>query len=264
MAFYVLDENNNKVEALDKEGVLAVLAQAIADGSLENVTADAAFISKVKCCVSGETHKMAFITQTKYNELVAAGKLQENTYYFITDDTSYEDLDEALNKINAELTSLDKRATALENKGFKLKASNITSKYLTYTQTIYTVLNGEETGKTTSTQEVGFVFLKEDMPILSAGKYYLITVGGNTDARTFIVNGEKSTYVAYSNGNQYWRTGSVSIGTTELNGWTTVVSKVKVDDTEYDSGTFAYFNLGEYTTKSYGGPKILSIYEIAM
>lgn len=115
MAFYVLDENNNKVEALDKEGVLAVLAQAIADGSLENVTADAAFISKVKCCVCGDTKQMAFITQAKYNELLAASGLQENTYYFIIDDTSYEDIDKALEEINAAIASTDKSIIEITN-----------------------------------------------------------------------------------------------------------------------------------------------------
>lgn len=92
MAFYVLDDNNNKVEAFDKEGVLAVLEQAIADGSLANIAANSAFVSKIKCCVGGDTYKMAFITQAKYNELVKNSELTPNTYYFIVDDTTYEDM----------------------------------------------------------------------------------------------------------------------------------------------------------------------------
>lgn len=106
MVFYVLDENNNKVEAFDKEGVLAVLAQAIADGSLENIVADAAFVSKLKCCVSGVTHNMAFVTQAKYNELVEAGGLLENTYYWITDDSTCEDLNETLEALTNAVNDL--------------------------------------------------------------------------------------------------------------------------------------------------------------
>ena len=99
--FYVLDENNNKVEALDKEGVFAVLAQAIADGSLTSLVADAAFISKLKCCVSGDEHKVAFVSTAKYNELATAGTIEANCLYYITDDTSYADFNKALEELTA-------------------------------------------------------------------------------------------------------------------------------------------------------------------
>lgn len=97
--FYCLDDNNNKIEALDKEGVLAALNQAIADGSLENLVADAAFVSKLKCCVSGKTNKVGFITEAQLNELIATGTVEENTLYFITDDTTLGGIGEVLNQI---------------------------------------------------------------------------------------------------------------------------------------------------------------------
>lgn len=106
MKFYVLDENNNKVEAFDKEGTLAVLQQAINDGTLENIVADAAFVSKLKCCVSGDTHNMAFVTQAKYNELVETNGLLENTYYWITDDSTCEDLDNILEELTEAVNGL--------------------------------------------------------------------------------------------------------------------------------------------------------------
>lgn len=112
--YYVLDENNNKIEAYSKQEVLAVLAQAIADGSLDNITADSAFINKLKCCVGGDTFNIAFITQAKYNELAASNLLKENTYYYITDDETAENIDEALKLINNALTSIGKRVTVLE------------------------------------------------------------------------------------------------------------------------------------------------------
>ena len=77
MGFYVLDENNNKVPAYDKEGVLALLAQAIEDGSLDSIVADSAFITKLKCCVGGGTYNIAFIDQAKYNELQTNNQLKE-------------------------------------------------------------------------------------------------------------------------------------------------------------------------------------------
>lgn len=107
--FYVLDENNNKVEAFDKEGVLAAIEKAIADGSLTGLVADAAFVTKLKCCVTGATTKMAFVSQAKYNELVATGGIQSDTYYILTDDSTIDELNEILTALNNAITELDKR-----------------------------------------------------------------------------------------------------------------------------------------------------------
>lgn len=106
MAFYVLDENNNKIEALDKEGVLNAIEEAIRNGSLANLVADAGFITKLKCCVSGVTNKMGFITQAKYNELVANGLVEKNTLYYIYDDNTAEELNDQLEQINKQLLNL--------------------------------------------------------------------------------------------------------------------------------------------------------------
>lgn len=90
---YVIDENNNKKEAFDKEETLAALEKAIEDGSLAGITADSGFIKKIQCCVSGVTNQVAFVTQAKYNEIESAGILTPNTLYFITDDTTADDLE---------------------------------------------------------------------------------------------------------------------------------------------------------------------------
>lgn len=104
--FYVLDENHNLIEAYDKEGVLAVLSQAIADGSLSGISADAGFVSKLKCCVGGVTHQVAFVSQAKYNELKTAGSLAEDCMYFITDDTREEDLDKLLATLTEQVNDI--------------------------------------------------------------------------------------------------------------------------------------------------------------
>lgn len=114
MAFYVLDDNNNRVEAYDKQGVLAVLNQAIKDGSLANIVSDSAFVSKIKCCVSGEVNQIAFVSQQKYNELKANELLRANTYYFITDDESAENINETFIRLTDELNVQEGRLTELE------------------------------------------------------------------------------------------------------------------------------------------------------
>ena len=109
MKHYVLDENNNKVEAFTKEEVLAVLQQAINDGTLENIVKDAGFINKIKCCVTGGTTRIAYVTQAKYNELKAGNLLQENTEYNIVDDTTAEDIEKALEDLNTNINNVNDR-----------------------------------------------------------------------------------------------------------------------------------------------------------
>lgn len=97
--YYLVDENKNLIEGYDKESFLALLRQAIEDGNLENIDADSAFVTKIKSQLNGTTHHMEFITQAQYNQLVADEELVPNTYYFITDDTTADDLEEEVSKI---------------------------------------------------------------------------------------------------------------------------------------------------------------------
>lgn len=104
--FFCLDENKNLVEALDKQGVLNALETAIRDGSLKNLVADSAFVNKLKCCVGGDTFQVAFIPQAKFNELAAVNQLKSNCLYFITDETTVDDLDETIANLNQELSDI--------------------------------------------------------------------------------------------------------------------------------------------------------------
>lgn len=146
--FFCLDENNNKVEAFDKQGVLNAIETAIKDGSLSNLVADAAFINKIKCCVSGDTHKIAFVTQAKYNELVAAGNLENYTLYIITDDTLAVDIDEALEKLNTAVegleTKLNDLKTDIDSKRQEVvPTAHETVSILGYTQSKITLREGK-------------------------------------------------------------------------------------------------------------------------
>lgn len=113
--FYVLDENNNKIEAFDKLGVLNAIETAIADGSLANLVADAAFVNKFKCCVSGQTNFMGFITQSKYNEMLASGEIPENSCLFITDDNETECFEEQFNELVKMVNQLTTGETVVAN-----------------------------------------------------------------------------------------------------------------------------------------------------
>ena len=97
--YYVLDDKGNRVEGYDKQGFLAFLQEAINKGDLTGIDGESAFVSKLKCCVGGQTFKMAFVTNAKYNELLKNNQLEANALYFITDDNSYNDLFEEVNKI---------------------------------------------------------------------------------------------------------------------------------------------------------------------
>ena len=101
--YYLLDENKNLVEGFDKEGFLGILEQAIENGDLEDIDEDSAVASKLRSTLNGSTHHIEFVTQAQYNQLVADEELVANTYYFITDDTTEEDIEEHLSTIDTEL-----------------------------------------------------------------------------------------------------------------------------------------------------------------
>lgn len=112
---YVIDENHNFVEAYSAQEVLSVLEQAIADGSLANVVAGQAIIDKLKCCVTGGTTQVAFITMAKYNELAGSNSIKSNTLYYITDDTTFDDIDAILADLNSGLQSVTETVDKVVN-----------------------------------------------------------------------------------------------------------------------------------------------------
>ena len=165
---YVLDERNNKIEAYSKEEVLSLLAQVIADGSLENVVADAAFINKFKCCVTGGTNSLAFVSQAKYNELAASGGVKSNVLYIITNDDSGDEYIERLNELITAVNGLIDSHNELTVQHNELKAQHneLLSKQ---PKVIYSNPNG-----TTSFTEFDFT------PYLQSGKgYFIVEVRGD-------------------------------------------------------------------------------------
>lgn len=114
MAFYVLDENKNLVEAFDKEGFLGLLEQAIEDGDLSGIDEDSAVASKLRSIINGTTHHIEFVTQAQYNQLAQDEELVAGTYYFITDDETAEEFADAIEALQTALNNLNERLTNVE------------------------------------------------------------------------------------------------------------------------------------------------------
>jgi len=105
MAFYAHDDLNNRVETLSKEGIYALLAAAIQQGQLPQIDQNTAFVTMIKSIVDGKAYKQAYCTQAQYNELVAAGTVEGNTMYIITDDDSYTTLVNMINQLNENVSN---------------------------------------------------------------------------------------------------------------------------------------------------------------
>lgn len=100
MAHYIHDEKNNRIEGLSKEETYALLAAAIQQGQLPSVDEDTAFVTMFKSIVDGKAYKMAFCTQTQYNELETNNLLEADALYIITNDATYDDIETAIENIN--------------------------------------------------------------------------------------------------------------------------------------------------------------------
>ena len=98
--YYLIDENKNLVEVENMD---------------ENLYTT--IVEQLHSQLNGTTHHIEFVTQAQYNQLVADEELVANTMYFITDDTSYEDLEEAIEDI-VDGTTIVGSATNAEKTSF--------------------------------------------------------------------------------------------------------------------------------------------------
>ena len=144
MAYYVRDNNNNLIEGLSKEEIYALLDEAIRTGQLPSVDDDTAFVTKLKCSVTGVASSVAFITEAKYNELRTGGLLKPNTLYFITDDTTEDTLENAIAQSKQESileskTYADTRFTDVDTK-FTQVNTKINSLFRTRNMTLTSLI----------------------------------------------------------------------------------------------------------------------------
>lgn len=105
MKHVINDTDKNKFEAYDKTEVLAAIQEAISSGELpEEING---LVITLKNPIDNQGYKIAFCTQAKYNELEANEQLEVNCYYFITDDSTFDDW-------NTIITDLQTRFNQLE------------------------------------------------------------------------------------------------------------------------------------------------------
>lgn len=84
------DTDKNKYEALDKAETLAAIQQIIEQGEIPSTLLNGVALT-LRNPIDDVDYKIAFCTQAKYNELEQGGELESNCYYYITDDTSWDD-----------------------------------------------------------------------------------------------------------------------------------------------------------------------------
>ena len=107
------DSDKNKYEGYTKQEVLEVIQEAISSGELpEEING---LVLTFKNPIDNQGYKIAFCTQSKYNELKAAGTLEANCIYFITDDTTFEEFENELDQIDKDINDV--------NSGLKVRVS---------------------------------------------------------------------------------------------------------------------------------------------
>ncbi len=204
------DADKNKYEAYTKEEVLEVIQEAISSGELpEEING---LVLTFKNPVDNQAYKIAFCTQAKYNELVAAGQIEENCYYHIVDDTTFEDLENAIatlrtgvnqhtseiedikqdiTEIESNITSLDGRVDTLEGIHLYRHDIEITRVNGGAYLVVFSLYLARSTAMTSLNDILEHIGLNAR---LNAGGYYLDSstsdVGGVNYAYTLSVEGE--------------------------------------------------------------------------
>ena len=87
--YYLLDDSKNKIEVENIEGNLY-----------------RTILAKIHSDLNNKDYAIEFVTQAQYNQLEADGELVANTYYFITDDATAEDIEKFLNQLNNSVNDL--------------------------------------------------------------------------------------------------------------------------------------------------------------
>lgn len=112
MKHIIDDADKNKYEAYTKQEVLEVIQEAISSGELPEELNG--LVITLKNPIDNNGYKIAFCTQAKYNELKAGGLLEVNCYYFITDDTTADDLNDAIDGLDSRVDTLEPLSNLLK------------------------------------------------------------------------------------------------------------------------------------------------------
>ena len=137
MTHYIHDEKNNRIEGMSKEEIYALIDTVIETGELPS-DVPAAFVTALKSIVDGKAYKIGFCTQAEYNQLEAQGQLVADALYIITDDTTEQDLEAAIENLEGEINDLDNRTTTNENNigDLQIRTATLEGKHL-YKHNVY-------------------------------------------------------------------------------------------------------------------------------
>lgn len=214
MSKYVVDDNKNFERAFNQEEVLGILQQAIDDGTLENIDPNSAVASKLRSLLTGKTYNLEYVTTAIYNQLVAEGRDDPNTIYYLIDDPTPTAIRTAIKDINERLDAL----------GFKTGVVTVSSGNGTITsqslikQGKIAILNLTYTGKINELQLPIDFYPKQDTKILlarEAKRYYDLIV--YNEFSEFDKKGDLIPYGAIAKEILVKRDGTISLTASGLN-----------------------------------------------
>ena len=106
---FVFDGANNKYESLTKEEILAAIQQAVSTHEITDV--DTGFVTKIK---EQNQNKQLQFWVGKQAEYTALPTKDENTFYIVTDDSSFDDIADAVNQMQADVETIQDTFATLQ------------------------------------------------------------------------------------------------------------------------------------------------------
>ena len=107
---YVFSGDNCKYESMTKEQILAAIQQAVSTHEITDV--DTGFVTKIK---ERNQNKQLQFWVGKQSEYEAIPTKDENTFYIVTDDSSFDDIADAVNQMQADVGSMQTAFGELRN-----------------------------------------------------------------------------------------------------------------------------------------------------
>lgn len=108
--YYVICDDNCRFESMTKEQILTAIAQAVSTGEIQNV--DTGFVTTLKEQNASVGLKFWVGSQAEYNAL---DPKPSNTFCIITDDTTSEDIDTAIQNMQDEIGGMQAQVSTLNN-----------------------------------------------------------------------------------------------------------------------------------------------------
>ena len=123
MKHIIDDLDKNKYEAYTKQETLAAIQEAISSGELpEEING---LVITLKNPIDNEGYKIAFCTQAKYNELEQGGQLEVNCYYYITDDSTFDDWNTIITNLQTDFEELRQEVEEAIETGMRYRLTSI-------------------------------------------------------------------------------------------------------------------------------------------